>query len=210
MIMFPFLRFPSSEYNTVNWPLFTTDRSKVHVVPFLFFFLPLPFKHPDSGPACSQSHFRGIFLEIDGRFFLFLFFFPQTPSPSSLPPHRFDKITKENIHLVCNNNVDSLKGRKETVETLHITRSPWKPPFFFLSDRKTSNWPDLTKSGRRDAVVFDTSSQGSRHFLSPVTTFSGRPLSKYSRTPPAALQGGQARQFLSGSPLDVWSGSTGR
>lgn len=106
---------------------------------------------------------------------VFVFFSP--PNPLSIlsfsSPHRFDKIPKENIHLVCNNNVDSLRGRKETVETLYIlARSRWRPPFF-LSDWKTSDWRDLTKSGRRDSVLFDTSSQGRRHFLFPVTTFSG-------------------------------------
>ena len=74
--------------NTTQW----IDLSSLQIdqkytwCPFFFFFLPLPFKHPDSGPACSQSHFRGIFLEIDGRFFLFLFFFPNPFSILSLPP----------------------------------------------------------------------------------------------------------------------------
>lgn len=42
--------------------------------------------------------------------------FPLNPSPI---PRRFDIIMKE-TYVVCNNIVDSLKGRKETVKTLYI------------------------------------------------------------------------------------------
>lgn len=104
-----------------------------------------------------------------------------SPNPFSIPYLFllwFDKIMNDNIHLVCNNNVDSLKARKETVKTLYIlARSCWKPPFVWRASGKTHyrkhQTGKISPKGEKDAVLFDTSSQGSRHFLFPVITFSG-------------------------------------
>lgn len=104
---------------------------------------------------------------------------------------------------MCNNNVDHLKGRKETVQTPYIIAEKFllKVSFFVWSASGRTHyrkcltgevWPDWKK----DAVRFDTSSQGGRHFLFAVATFSGASIKVllWHRGCPAAsvLQGGQA------------------
>ena len=212
-------RCTSREENKVKCPRFTIDTSKNKKFKWCpLFFLPLPLKHHDSGPAGSQSHLRGIFLEIDGRFF-FVIVFPPKPLLHPLfffPPQVWQNTKRKQTPSVQQQCWLSQREERNRRNTLYPREVPLKAPFF-MSDRKTSDWQDLTKSGRRDSVLLDTSSQGRRHFLFPVTTFSGGLYQSIASaqkgcpaSPPAALQGGQARQFRSGSPSDVWSGSTGR
>lgn len=103
--------------------------------------------------------------------------------PLSIPffsLHRFDKIMKENVHLVCNNNVDSLKGRKETVKTLYIqARACWKPLFVWSASGKTHYRKRSHQSGKKMLFYLILPPKAVGTSCSPSQHFQG-PLSKYN------------------------------